>query len=100
MFRNRTTKRVTALVGASAGLWIAAVGAGLHTASFCEYQQEMELTPLMPTTEMAAQCSQSQVPSEHVSWSSWATGQSSSFQFHFLDLLELLYGSESEFSGQ
>jgi hypothetical protein len=27
-----------------------------------------------------------------VSWTRWLSGKSSSFQFHFLDLLELLYG--------
>ncbi|RDV26708.1 hypothetical protein DXV75_06900 [Alteromonas aestuariivivens] len=27
-----------------------------------------------------------------VSWLSWISGKSSTYQFHFLDLLELLYG--------
>lgn len=30
-------------------------------------------------------------PSEQVTWHSWATGQSRSTQFHFFDLLELLF---------
>lgn len=32
--------------------------------------------------------------SDNVSWGSWVTGNSRSSQFHFLDLLELLHGSE------
>lgn len=39
------------------------------------------------TDAPALNCAQ---PKETVSWLSWFTGKSSSYQFHFLDLLELL----------
>ena len=32
--------------------------------------------------------------SETVNWFDWIGGKSSSYQFHFLDLLELLYGDD------
>ncbi|MBT0586101.1 hypothetical protein [Alteromonas oceanisediminis] len=33
--------------------------------------------------------------SEQVSWSDWLVGKSTNYQFHFLDLLELLYSDDS-----
>lgn len=33
---------------------------------------------------------------DRVSWFSWFSGDSASYQFHFLDLLELLYHNDSE----
>ncbi|WP_440054377.1 hypothetical protein ACSLBF_16200 [Pseudoalteromonas sp. T1lg65] len=35
-------------------------------------------------------------PEAHTSWAAWLTGGSSSGQFHYLDLLELLVGSNDE----
>ncbi|EKE84513.1 hypothetical protein [Idiomarina xiamenensis] len=33
---------------------------------------------------------------QQVSWSQWATGESRSTQFHFIDLFELVFGSSSQ----
>ncbi|MEI5640386.1 MULTISPECIES: hypothetical protein [unclassified Pseudoalteromonas] len=35
-------------------------------------------------------------PESHTSWVAWLTGGSSNGQFHYLDLLELLIGSNDE----
>ncbi|WP_100642686.1 hypothetical protein [Alteromonas facilis] len=36
------------------------------------------------------------VANEKVNWFDWIGGKSRSYQFHFLDLLELLYSNDSE----
>jgi hypothetical protein len=50
----------------------------------------------LPLSHPANRCATEQ--SQGVSWASWFTGRSSSYQFHFIDLLELL--SRSSDSGQ
>lgn len=37
-----------------------------------------------------------EAPSKQVSWHTWATGQSRSTQFHFLDLVELVFGERMQ----
>ncbi len=51
------------------------------------------------TTDSQPLCANAQQQAEEVSWVSWLTGRSTSYRFHYLDLLELLSrqkGSESE----
>jgi hypothetical protein len=36
----------------------------------------------------------------HISWFAWLSGESSSAQFHYLDLLELLLGSQTPSSNR
>jgi len=37
-----------------------------------------------------------EAPAKEVSWHTWATGQSRSTQFHFLDLVELVFGDRMQ----
>lgn len=51
------------------------------------------------TQDCLTDCVNQVLEAEQVSWVSWLTGRSSSYRFHFLDLLELLSrqkGQESE----
>lgn len=41
-----------------------------------------------------------EAPSDHVTWSSWLTGQSRSTQFHFMDLFELLFSDSLQQNSQ
>mgnify|MGYP003711727065 CR=1 len=64
----------------------------LSTESATTYQMQPSAA-----TNPASQCSALLAP--EISWLEWAVGKSSSYQLHFFDLLELLYGnSESNFS--
>ena len=49
----------------------------------------------MFTTSSSAQLACSQNQKETVSWFDWIGGKSASYQFHFLDLLELLYDDDA-----
>jgi hypothetical protein len=56
---------------------------------YCENLDNVVLDHELPVSHPANICAnkgQAQV----VSWSEWFTGRSSSYQFHFIDLLELL----------
>ena len=68
---------------------------GLLVGTFHLATDSRELT----ATECQPPCTDVQQQAEQVSWMSWLTGRSSSYRFHYLDLLELLSrqkGSESE----
>lgn len=55
------------------------------------------ITETAKLSKPASQCSALLAP--EVSWLEWAVGKSSSYQFHFFDLMELLYGrSDSNFN--
>ncbi len=50
-------------------------------------------------TDCVENCVSSVLEAEQVSWLAWLTGRSTSYRFHFLDLLELLSrhkGSDSD----
>lgn len=55
---------------------------------FCSEQQAVAFNHELPLSHPQNICAQSK--SDSVSWSSWFSGKSSGFQFHYLDLLELL----------
>lgn len=55
---------------------------------FCSCSAGMTFATDLPMSHPINRCASSQV--SEVSWSSWFKGQSKSYQFHFLDLLELL----------
>jgi len=55
---------------------------------FCGNLENVVLDQELPVSHPVNRCAADQ--SQGVSWSEWFTGRSSSYQFHFIDLLELL----------
>ena len=55
---------------------------------FCGNLGNVVLDQELPVSHPQNRCATDQ--SQGVSWSNWFTGRSSSYQFHFIDLLELL----------
>ena len=55
---------------------------------FCGDLDNVVLDQQLPVSHPANRCATEQ--SQGVSWSQWFSGRSSSYQFHFIDLLELL----------
>jgi hypothetical protein len=55
---------------------------------FCGSEENIVLDQELPISHPENRCATSQ--SQGVSWSAWFSGRSSSYQFHFIDLLELL----------
>jgi hypothetical protein len=68
--------------------------------SVCEFQPVTTFNPKLPASHIQNQCARYKDGVEEVSWLSWLAGKSPSFQFHFLDLLELLHSDDasSDFS--
>lgn len=56
---------------------------------FCGNAAPVVIDHELPVSHPANKCANSE-HSQGVSWSEWFTGRSSSYQFHFIDLLELL----------
>ena len=65
---------------------------GNHT-EFCSHVENVVLVQELPASHPVNKCAAK--PSQGISWSEWFTGRSSSYQFHFIDLLELLSRSAS-----
>ena len=55
---------------------------------FCGNLEDVVFDHELPISHPVNKCVVHQ--SEGISWSEWFTGRSSSYQFHFIDLLELL----------
>jgi len=60
---------------------------------FCGKLENIVLDQELPVSHPVNRCATEQ--SQGVSWSQWFAGRSSSYQFHFIDLLELLSRSGS-----
>lgn len=56
--------------------------------AFCSCSPGITFANELPMSHPINRCASANV--EQVSWMSWASGRSNSYQFHFLDLLELL----------
>ncbi len=56
---------------------------------FCGDTENTVIEHELPISHPANRCATAS-QSQGVSWSEWFTGRSSSYQFHFIDLLELL----------
>ena len=65
-------------------------------ASVCEFQPSSSFNPKLPASHVQNQCARDRDGVAEVSWLSWIAGRSPSFQFHFLDLLELLHDDDSK----
>ncbi|MGS2721647.1 hypothetical protein [Paraglaciecola aestuariivivens] len=56
--------------------------------AFCKDLPSIALDKNLPVSHPKNKCASQQM--QGVSWFSWVAGRSSSYQFHFIDLLELL----------
>lgn len=56
--------------------------------SFADCPENLNFQHSLPLSHPINRCAA--LESQSISWSSWFTGHSSSYQFHFIDLLELL----------
>ena len=65
-------------------------------ASVCDFQPVSNFNPKLPASHVQNQCARDRDGVAEVSWLSWVAGKSPSFQFHFLDLLELLHDDEGQ----
>jgi len=99
---NRKSKSLFTLTGVTlAGLATVAILSFSQVSSddsniFCGNLENVVLEHELPISHPVNRCVANQ--SQEVSWSEWFTGRSSSYQFHFIDLLELLSrpGNNSE----
>lgn len=91
---NGKSKSLFTLTGLSlSGVAIVAVLSVSQVSSddrnvFCGNLENVVLDQELPVSHPANRCANYQ--SQGISWSEWFTGRSSSYQFHFIDLLELL----------
>lgn len=91
---NRKSKSLFTLSGVTlTGLATVAILSFSQIASedtnvFCGMLENAVLDHELPISHPVNRCVTEQ--SQGVSWSEWFTGRSSSYQFHFIDLLELL----------
>ena len=83
-----------ALCGVVALLSVALAPRGSVNCSVCEFQPVTEFNPKLPASHIQNQCARAREGVTEVSWFSWVAGKSPSFQFHFLDLLELLHNDD------
>ena len=83
-----------AVCGSAALLSVALSSAPQSRSSVCNYQPVTEFNPKLPASHIQNQCARHKDGVEEVSWFSWIAGKSPSFQFHFLDLLELLHSDD------
>jgi hypothetical protein len=91
---NRKSKSLFTLTGLTfSGLAIVAILSVAQISSddsnvFCGNLENVVLDQQLPVSHPMNRCATDQT--QGVSWSEWFTGRSSSYQFHFIDLLELL----------
>lgn len=57
--------------------------------AFCSCSKATVFDTQLPMSHPVNRCA-AQITSRGVSWSSWISGRSNSYSFHFIDLLELL----------
>lgn len=87
-------KTCTSLSVAMAGVGIAGLVMFTEPDSVCEFQPATDYDTRLPASHVQNQCVSSH--NGEVSWTSWAAGRSLSYEFHYLDLLELLYGGSND----
>ena len=93
---NRKSKSLFTLTGAGFAT-IAILSISLDSLDdrnvFCGNLEHVVFNHELPVSHPFNKCAANQ--SQGVSWSEWFTGRSSSYQFHFINLLELLSRSGS-----
>ncbi|WP_018982505.1 hypothetical protein [Salinimonas chungwhensis] len=95
MFIREKVKTLAALGSASAGLWMLVA---VHITDDLGQCESATVADISSERLIGFQPCHS---NEQISWKAWVSGNSLSFQFHFFDLMELLYGGETDgrFSG-
>lgn len=86
---NRKSKASLSTLGAM--FFVVLMGAQMSFVkgdSLCANFDEVEFSHDLPMSHPLNRCASEQ--KNDVSWTSWFSGRSSSYQFHYLDLLELL----------
>ncbi|MCC2617387.1 hypothetical protein LJ739_14135 [Aestuariibacter halophilus] len=92
---NRTFKYISS--AACAGVLSAALVfqvSGLDASARCGCDGSVSYDNRLPASHPANRCALA--ASEEVSWVSWMSGRASNYQFHYLDLLELLTRSSDD----
>ena len=81
------------LISASAAVLVASLAlpnfAHDEGSVFCSCSNTVVFDTQLPMSHPVNRCAQ-QISNKGVSWSSWISGSSNSYSFHFIDLLELL----------
>lgn len=90
IFTANRVRKAGVLSAALAGLWMLVAVSPAPSSSLGCLPDAQVATPATPVSDPTASCDQA------VSWQTWVFGQPRSMQFHFYDLLELLYGGESD----
>ncbi len=97
MFNKGRTKTLLTVGGATAVLWMGLSVNSVNTDNLCQFQPVTEYNPGLPASHVQNQCALQHAA--QVSWFSWFFGKPETYQFHFLDLLELLNrDTSSDFS--
>ncbi|MCL1143550.1 hypothetical protein [Shewanella gaetbuli] len=64
-----------------------------QSAKACACKADVEYNTSLPSSHPNNRCA---LEDHDVSWKNWITGNSRSNQFHFIDLIELLYGHKDK----
>ena len=97
---NRNSNSLFTFIGVALTVLVALVIFSSPQASsndenlFCGNVENLVIDHELPLSHPTNKCAAVK-QSQGVSWSEWFTGRSSSYQFHFIDLLELLSRSGS-----
>lgn len=93
---NRTFKFKTAIVAGIAATAFVHFNMSLKASEdyLCGCETSMQVNTALPLSHPSNVCAAKANKRESVSWASWIAGKSASYQFHYLDLLELLSRSE------
>lgn len=92
---NRKSKSFATLLGSAAvAVLVFAQNPDQDGLLFCSCEEGIKFNHDLPMSHPTNRCASEQ--SAKVSWSSWFSGAASNSQFHYLDLLELLYSASDE----
>ncbi|MCU7553321.1 hypothetical protein OCL06_01775 [Alteromonas sp. ASW11-19] len=89
-----TIKTSMTMMACVAGLGLAGAVTVTEPETVCEFQPEQQFDARLPASHIQNQCSR--VNMGEVSWLSWVAGRSLSYDFHYLDLLELLHDDSND----
>lgn len=98
MFRKERQTKTMAAMACAAVMTLTLSDLDSVSAFFCTDDTpsfNATVTPMVTLVEEPTLCN-ADADSDRVSWFSWVTGQSASFEFHFLDLLELLSRKDTD----
>ncbi|QIR15832.1 hypothetical protein [Shewanella aestuarii] len=96
-FRTKPMKSVSVLLATTSLLMISSFALPTSTHSnatqACVCKSDTTYNTSLPSNHPTNRCATQQ---HDVSWKNWITGNSRSGQFHFIDLIELLYGHKDK----